>query len=171
MLADFADDTVGGDTNRDADSSSPSGLEWWLDDPMTAGLATLEFFDGAAVALPKRSYTAGTNYGELPTLTKKGAIFKGWFTEPEGAGVQLGAGTRASKSVTTAYAASEVLSLALTPESMDVSASGGTYSFDVAANGKWSAKSDSGWETVLSGNGTGDGTVRFSVGANATAKG
>ena len=171
LLADFVDDTVGGDTNYDADSSSPSGLEWWLDDPATAGLATLEFFDGAAVVSPKRSYTVGTNYGELPTLTKEGANFKGWFTEPDGAGVQLVAGTRASKAVTAAYAAWEVLSLALTPESVDVGASGGTYSFDVAANGKWSAKSDSGWVTVLSGNGTGDGTVRFSVGANAATKG
>ena len=171
LLADFADDTVGGDTNYDADSSSPSGLEWWLDDPATAGLATLEFFDGAAVVSPKRSYTVGTNYGELPTLTKEGANFKGWFTEPDGTGVQLGATTRASMSVTAAYAAWEVLSLALTPESMDVGAYGGTYSFDVAANGKWSAKSDSGWVTVLSENGTGDGTVRFSVGANAATKG
>lgn len=171
LLADFADDAVGGDTNHDTDASKPSGVEWWLDDPATAGLATLEFFDGAAVVSPKRSYTAGMNYGELPTLTKEGAIFKGWFTGPDGTGVQLSAGTRASKSVTSAYAAWEMLSLALTPEDIDVGAAGGTYSFEVSANGEWSARSDSGWVTILSGAGTGAGTVSFSVAANTTTKG
>ena len=171
LLADFADDTMDGDTNHDADATKPSGVEWWLDDPATADLATLEFFDGTAVASPKRSYSVGTNYGSLPTLTKAGAVFKGWYTEPEGAGVQLSTGARAAKSVTAAYAAWEVLSLALTPESKDVGAAGGTYSFEITANGTWTAASDSTWVTVLTKAGTGDGTVNFSVGANATTRG
>ena len=77
----------------------------------------------------------------------------------------------ASKSVARVYAAWEVLSIALTPESTNVDAAGGTYSFAVAANGSWSAQSDSDWVSVLEGKGTGDSSVRFSVGANAATQG
>ena len=169
--ADFADDTVAGDTNHDDATTRPSGVEWWLEDPSAAELATLEFFDGAAAVSPKRSYTIGVNYGSLPTLAKDGMVFRGWSTEPEGAGTKVDSGMLASKSVARVYAAWEVLSIALTPESTNVDAAGGTYSFAVAANGSWSAQSDSDWVSVLEGKGTGDSSVRFSVGANAATQG
>ena len=103
LLADFADDFVGGDVNHDGDATAPGGLTWWLEDPATAELVTVSFLDGANRAAPARSYTAGLAYGELPELTKDGARFGGWRTAAEG-GVQVTADTASEAAVTALYA-------------------------------------------------------------------
>ena len=65
LLADLADDTVGGDTNLDGAESEASS-EWsdWLEGE--ANLVEVALWDGAARAAPSRTYTAGRPLGALP---------------------------------------------------------------------------------------------------------
>ena len=166
-LAELADDAVGGDTNHDADDTAPCGIAWWREDAATEALATVAFLDGAAVAAPARSYTTGVAYGELPVLEKDGFIFDGWFTAPDGAGGQVTSETAASKGVEALYAAWTALSLEVTPAATNVAPVMLSYTFDVSANARWSASTESDWifvpEDNGNGEGDGDGRVVFIV--------
>ena len=167
-LADFADDTTGGDTNYDEDDTAPSGVEWWLDDPAVAGLVTVSFLDGAAKAAPTRSYSSGAALGELPELKKDGVKFLGWFTAPDGAGTQVTAATAASASVKTLYAAWQALSVAISPASATLGAVAGNGSFSVSANGAWTVSTTASWIALDTTAGENDGMVSFAVAVNAT---
>ena len=168
LLADIADDTVGGDTNYDEDETAPSGIEWWLDDSAVAGLVAVSFLDGAAKAAPTRSYSSGVALGELPELAKDGAKFLGWYTAPDGAGSKVTASTSASSSMKTLYAAWQALSVAISPASATLGAGAGNSSFSVTANGAWTVSTTASWITLNTTAGENDGTVSFSVAANAT---
>lgn len=168
LLADFADDTVGGDTNYDEDDTAPSGAEWWLDDPAVAGLVAVSFLDGAAKAAPTRSYSSGVALGELPELEKDGAKFLGWYTAPDGAGTKVSASTGASSSMKTLYAAWQTLSVAITPASATLGAGADDGSFTVTANGAWTVTTTANWISLKTTAGENDGSVSFAVAANAT---
>ena len=169
LLADIADDTVGGDTNLDDDATAPGGVEWWLDDPKVAGLVAVSFLDGAAKAAPTRSYTSGAALGALPELTKGGSKFLGWYTAPDGAGTKATATTGASSSMKTLYAAWQPFALALNPANATLAAGAGDGSFAVTANGAWSVTASDRWITLGTTQGENNGTVSFSVAANSQA--
>ena len=168
FLADFADDTVGGDTNMNEDETKPNGVEWWLDDPAVAGLVAVSFLDGTAKAAPTRSYSSGVALGELPELAKDGAKFLGWYTAPDGAGSKVTAATAASSSVKTLYAAWQALSVAISPASATLGADAGNGSFAVSATGAWTASTTADWISLNTTAGENDGTVSFTVAANTT---
>lgn len=168
LLADFADDMVGGDTNYDEDKTVSSGVEWWLDDSAVAELVAVSFFDGAAKAAPTRSYSSGVILGELPELVKDGAKFLGWYTAPDGAGMKVTAVTAASSSVKTLYAAWQTLSVAISPTRTTLGAEASNGSFAVTANGAWMVSTTADWISLKTSEGENDGTVAFSVTANAT---
>ena len=163
MLADFADDEVGGDVNMDGGQGSPSGVEWWIEDSATAGLATVRFMDGAKVVSSKRTYTAGVKYGPLPSLTREDARFAGWFTQPESGGIQISENSTVASGETRVYAQWVTLEVNLPIESSEVQPSAGRYSFDVSAVGGWTASTDAGWIEVETDGDEDDGRVWYSV--------
>ena len=167
LLADFADDFVGGDVNHDGDATAPGGLTWWLEDPATAELVTVSFLDGANRAAPARSYTAGLAYGELPELTKDGARFGGWRTAAEG-GVQVTADTASEAAVTALYARWIPLSVSFGQTELAASASAANYSIAVVANDDWTVSVDVPWIALRTTSGSNDGTVAFTVRENAS---
>lgn len=169
LLADFADDFVGGDVNLDGDATAPGGLTWWLDDPATAELVTVAFLDGASRAAPARSYTAGTTYGDLPVLTKDGFIFNGWWTDPV-EGAQVTELLAAELDVTALYARWTPLTVSLGETEISAAASRADYSIPVAANDDWTVSTDVPWITLGTKSGAGDGTVVFTVGENASTE-
>lgn len=167
LLADFADDFVGGDVNLDGDATAPGGLTWWLEDAATAELVTVTFLDGASRAAPARSYTAGLAYGELPELMKDGARFGGWWTAAEG-GVQVTADTASEAAVTALYARWIPLSVSFGQTELAASASAANYSIAVAANDDWTVSVDVPWIALRTTSGSNDGTVAFTVRENAS---
>lgn len=169
LLADFADDFVGGDINHDGEATMPGGVAWWLDDPATAELVTVMFLDGASRAAPARSYTAGTAYGDLPVLTKDGFIFNGWWTDPV-EGAQVTELLAAELGVTALYARWTPLTVSLGETEISATASRADYSILVAANDDWTVSTDVPWITFGTKSGSGDGTVVFTVGENASTE-
>lgn len=167
LLADFADDFVGGDVNLDGEATAPSGVTWWLEDAATAELVTVTFLDGASRAAPARSYTAGLAYGELPELMKDGARFGGWWTAAEG-GVQVTADTASEAAVTALYARWIPLSVSFGQTELAASASAANYSIAVAANDDWTVSVDVPWIALRTTSGSNDGTVAFTVRENAS---
>ena len=170
MLADFADDSVGGDTNLDEDKTAPSGTEWWMESPAVAALAAVSFFDGTENAVPRRVYSVGTAYGELPALHKDGLLFGGWFTAPNGAGTRVTAQTAASASVSALYAQWTPFTIGLEPAELVTTALSGAFSFAVSANGPWTATTEAGWITLTAMEGEGDGEVAFTLAQNASTE-
>ena len=169
LLADFADDSVGGDVNMDAATTLPSGVEWWIEDGAVASLATVVFRDGGEEVSPKRSYTAGSVYGELPERERDDARFEGWFTESGDGGVRITSASFVGEGRTTLYAHWTAYSLEIGSDHAEVEAVGGRQSFDVSATGEWTAASDADWIAVETDGDEGDGTVWFTVLANATS--
>ena len=170
QLADFADDTVGGDTNMDAGATEAES-EW--EDWMKGADELLEvvFWDGAAKAVPSRTYTTGRALGELPVLEREGAVFEGWKTAE---GAVVGADTQAGAGTAALYAVWKVLDLSLDPGTAKVSAGAGRTSVAVTANAEWTAVADekSPWLSVLEPTGgEGDGTIEVAVDANRSASG
>ena len=169
LLADFADDFVGGDVNLDGDVTAPSGLKWWMEDAATAELVTVALLDGANRAAPVRSYTAGTAYGDLPVLTKEGFIFDGWWTDPV-EGEQMTESQAAEVGVTALYARWTPLTVSFGQTEISVAASGGDNSVPVTANDDWTVSTDVSWITLGTKSGFGDGAVAFTVRENASTE-
>lgn len=166
LLVDAADDSVGGDTNMDGDASAPDGAEPWLDEPAVGALVRVALADGAGGGYADRFYTPGEAFGELPVPARRGAIFEGWFTEPNGGGMAARPDTPVEAGTTALYALWTPLRVAIDPASAVVSAMGGTGAFDVSANAAWTAQTEASWLDVTPGDGTGDGRVEFAVAAN-----
>ena len=164
-FADFADDSVGGDTNLDGDSSAPS-TDWpdWTES--TGGLVRVEFFDGAAAAFPARAYTVGRLLGTLPAPAREGSRFAGWRTAPDGGGEAVSPDTPVSAELAALHADWTPLSLELSPASTNLPAVGASVAIAVAANAPWSASADAGWIVLRLAEGDGDSTLEFDVSAN-----
>lgn len=170
LLADFADDGVGGDTNLDGTESVPAS-EWtdWL--VGEAGLVEVVLWDGAAKAAPSRTYTAGRPLGELPVLERDGAVFDGWKTA---GGNAVTDSTPAGPETAALQASWTVLDLSLDPGTVKVAAGAGRTSVAVTANAGWTAAADekSPWLAVSgTPSGEGDGTIEVDVDANRSASG
>jgi len=161
FLADFSDDSLGGDTNFNGESAA-SGDCWWLEDEAIAALSTVNFINGA-VTLPTRTYTAGRTYGELPDPTSEGAKFGGWWTGRDGSGVQVTEESIVAAGNTTLYAYWIAWSLTIEPQSVDVVATANAGSFAVTANDDWNVSCGADWVTLgIDGN-----EVSYSVDENA----
>lgn len=168
LLADFADDSVGGDTNMDAATSEPEG-EWsdWLEG--AASLVEVVFLDGAAKASASRTYTAGRPLGTLPVLERDGAVFEGWKTA---GGESVTASTPAGVETAVLQASWKALSLELEPTAAEVASGATTVRVAVKANAAWKAAvaKESPWLSVSSGAaGTGDGEIKVAVEENRNA--
>jgi hypothetical protein len=166
LLADFADDSVGGDTNMDSGRSEPAG-EWadWVE-PNT-NLVEVSLWDGAAKAAPSRTYTEGVRLGTLPVLERSGMAFLGWTTD---AGKTVTSSTKAGTETAVLHASWKVLKLEITPASASVKAAATNVSVTVKANAAWTASAASGspWLGIASGaSGNGNGEIVVAVGANA----
>lgn len=164
-LADFADDSVAGDTNLDEADSMPSGIDWWLDDPAVSALATVRFLDGVTPVTPMRSYSLRCPLGALPTPSKDGMRFVGWFTEPTSGGAEATADTLVSEPLTL-YARWQELALSLEVDHADLAANAGAFSFELTAMGEWTVETDSDWIALAVKGGSDDGTVGYSVTEN-----
>jgi len=166
MLADIADDSVGGDTNHDGDNSAPTAMldAFVVGAGMPELIRVVLWSDGAREG-SDRWYTTGQKYGELPTLDKEGFLFEGWFTETEG-GVEVTSETAVS--VDALYAHWTAFAVALDSTGMTVPANGGDYSFGVSANSTWTVTKPDGatWVTLNTATGTGNGVVSFTVSGN-----
>jgi len=165
-LADIADDTVGGDLNYDGGKSVPTATA----DDLVVGdgapsIVRVSLLNGGEKVGSVRWYTEGQPLGELPTLTRDGFRFDGWFTESDG-GSEVMAATVVS--VDALYAHWTAYTVGLDSAETTVSSAAGTYSFGVAANAAWTVtkNADAAWVTLNTTAGTGDGTVSFSVLAN-----
>lgn len=167
LLADFADDFVGGDVNLDGDGTSTDGTVWWLEDAATAELATVAMRDGAAKAVPSRSYTAGVRYGNLPSLTKDGFLFGGWWTDSVD-GVRVTDNTAVSSGVVTLHARWIPLTVAVAPAETNVLSGTVDCEVSVTANGDWTVATDAEWILLRTLSGSNDGTFEFSVEANTS---
>ncbi len=165
MLADSADDAVGGDTNMDGDATTASAGAMWV---TGCDLVTVRYEDAGGTLFPTRSYTTGQTYGELPVPARDGAIFKGWWTAANGGGVQIRATDVVTTSVPVLYAAWEAMGLSLDPGKIDCGAEAGSGSIAVAANAGWTVTkgADASWITVAATSGSGNGTLNFSYAAN-----
>lgn len=168
LLADLADDTVGGDTNLDAEDSAPSS-EWgdWVEGD--AGLVEVELWDGATKAVPSRTYTAGRPLGALPVLERDGAVFEGWKTAN---GDMVTVSTPVVEETAVLQAAWKVLSLELEPKTAEVMAAATVVRVGVKANAAWTAVAavESPWLSVSSGaTGDGNGEIEMAVEANRSA--
>ena len=169
LLADIADDGVGGDTNLDGSESVPSS-EWADWHEGAAGLVEVALLDGAAKAAPSRTYSAGRPLGELPVLEREGALFEGWKTA---GGDAVTAATPAGEDTAELHAAWKALALALDPRSAETGAAAATLRVGVAANAAWTAvaAAESPWLSVASGaSGAGDGEIEVAVEANPSAQ-
>ena len=169
LLADFADDFVGGDVNCNGDATSPDGLEWWKEDAATAELVTVALLDGANRAAPARSYTAGLSYGELPVLEKEGVVFDGWWTDPA-AGTQITGSMAVEAGVTALYAHWRLLSASFGQSEIEVTSSEADYSVSLTASGDWTVSTDVSWIVLKTKSGTGNGTVAFTARGNASTE-
>lgn len=168
FLADFADDSVGGDTNMDASTSEPKS-EWtdWLEG--AASLMEVVFLDGAAKAAASRTYTAGRPLGTLPVLERDGAVFEGWKTA---GGESVTASTPAGAETAVLQASWKALSLELEPNAAEVAAAATAVRVEVNANAAWTAVAavESPWLSVSSGaTGAGNGEIKLAVEANRSA--
>ncbi len=165
MLADSADDAVGGDTNMDGDAPPASAGVMWV---TGCDLVTVRYEDAGGTLFPTRSYTTGQTYGELPVPERDGAIFKGWWTAANGGGVQIRATDVVTTSAPVLFAAWEALGLSLDPVTIDCGAEAGSGSISVTANADWTVTkgADAGWITVTSASGSGNGTIDFTYAAN-----
>lgn len=166
LLADIADDSVGGDTNLDGEESA-AGSEWsdWVGD--IPGLVEVRTFDGAGGGTSARTYSGGRPLGTLPTLEREGAIFGGWVTAD---GTAVGSGSVAGADTAALYAVWEAARVEVVPGTANVGTAACTVGAEVSANGAWTAEAEETWLAVVSGaSGSGAGTVQVAVEANGTA--
>ncbi|MBP5544652.1 MAG: chitobiase/beta-hexosaminidase C-terminal domain-containing protein [Kiritimatiellae bacterium] len=170
MFADFADDTVGGDANMDGDATAPTTV-WddWTEGVDSNALLRVSLLDGAFSVFPSRAYTSGHALGSLPEPYRYEARFKGWRTAPDGGGEAVSADTLADDAPLL-YASWEAYSLDITPASTNLAAVAGNCAFAVAANAAWTVSTDAPWISLQSEDGSGDGAVVFSVGANESTQ-
>jgi hypothetical protein len=164
MLADAADDSVGGDTNLDGDGSAPSGSEWWLADTAVGGLVGVEWVGGGT--WPKRTYSEGEPYGTLPEPADPASLFGGWFTQPDGAGIRVEPSTPVSSTARTLYAKWIPISVEVAPSSLSLAPAGGRAEISVSANASWTASGGAPWASIVSGQGDGDGTFSVEIAEN-----
>lgn len=165
LLADFADDSVGGDTNMDAAASEPES-EWtdWLEG--ATSLMEVVFLDGTAKAAAFRTYTVGQSLGALPVLERDGAVFEGWKTAD---GESVTASTTAGAGTAVLQASWKTLSLELEPKAAEVASGATKVRLSVKANAAWTAAAseESPWLSVASGAaGVGDGEIVVAVKEN-----
>ncbi|MBQ6246305.1 MAG: chitobiase/beta-hexosaminidase C-terminal domain-containing protein [Kiritimatiellae bacterium] len=167
LFADFADDSVGGDTNMDGDGTAPTTV-WddWTEGIAEGDLLRVRFLDGNVEAFPARAYTAGRPLGALPEPSRAGARFDGWRTAPDGGGEAVSDTTVADAETAALHAQWTAFSLALAPASMNLTAAAQGVTLSVSANEAWTAVSADGWITLRTRRGSGDGTIGFSVLAN-----
>lgn len=119
-----------------------------------SGRQTVTFDARGGASVTSRSYAVGAAYGSLPTPTRAGATFLGWFTEPDG-GEQVVASELLRPSVTTLYARwAAPLTTALGGE-LTVTSKNGTWcgAADVSRqnDGSWSASVDDAFANLLNG--------------------
>lgn len=164
-LADALDDTVGGDSNLDGGTTIPGGIEWWLDDKAVAALIGVDWVGGGA-GLSKTTYSEGEVFGSLPEIEREDALFGGWFTQPDGAGVRVAPDTQVTAGMTALYAKWTALAVSVDPGHVVAAPTGGRYGVEVTANGAWSAETGADWIDVAGAEGAGDGRMELSVAAN-----
>ncbi len=111
LFADFADDSVGGDTNMDGDSTTPA-TSWgdWTSGLPPGHLIRVSLLDGATPLFPVRVYSAGRPLGALPVPSREGELFLGWRTAEDGGGEDIASNTPASAATASLYASWEPLS-------------------------------------------------------------
>lgn len=170
VFADAADDSIGGDTNLDGSATNPDGSEWWLDEPAMASLARVTLADGTGVGYADRFYTPGEPYGMLPEPSRRGALFGGWFTAPNGEGAVIWPSTPVAGGGIL-YALWTPLRVSIDPASASVSAMGGSGRFDVSANAAWTAVSGADWLGVSPDGDEGDGKVSWTAAMNESGEG
>ena len=147
-LAALDDDSVGGDTDMNGTAGAGhQPYQGWMDDTATAALAKVRFVDGAT-NLPTRSYSAGKAYGMLPSLSKSGATFAGWFTAPDGKGAKVSHSTTIPNGESTLYSYWESSSLSVESGAATVGATDAGGSIGVSAGESWNATCDEDWVTV-----------------------
>ena len=98
QCADIADDTVGGDTNFDAERSSPTTdfADWFGDGVFPLSVS---FISHDNERFSTCYYSFGITIGALPTPVRDGYTFLGWFTAAEG-GEQITESTVVAGNVT-----------------------------------------------------------------------
>lgn len=166
LLADFADDSVGGDTNLDGEDSAACS-EWadWVGG--VPGLVEVRILGGAGEGAQVRTYSEGRALGALPVPEREGALFGGWVTA---GGLAVGAGTAAGADTAALYAVWEAAGVEAVPGAVETGAAACNVEVAVTATGGWTAEAGEEWLTVTAGaSGTGNGTVRIAVAANGTA--
>ncbi len=167
LFADFADDSVGGDTNMDGDATEPTtSWEDWTEGLAEGALFRVRLLDGNVEAFPARAYTEGRPLGALPEPSRSGARFDGWRTAPDGGGEAVSDTTVAGAETAALHAQWTAFSLALAPASTNLTAAAQGVTLAVSANEAWTAASADGWITLRTRHGSGDGTIGFSVLAN-----
>ena len=165
LLADVADDSVGGDVNFDG-ASTAVGADWWREDAAVGELVRVALVDGSAEGVPARSYTAGEVYGTLPAPSRRGWIFGGWFTEPGGAGTAALADVPVAAGTEAVHAKWAPMSVSISPVSTNVVGVESSYAFSVSANAAWTVSCAADLIDLQTEEGEGDGTVFFAVSDN-----
>lgn len=123
---------------------------------------------GGTVSPTSMTVTNGKTYGNLPTPTRSGYSFNGWWTGTAGSGAQV-----TSQSVVTnttahsLYAKWLVPILEISPASTNFTSSMSSGIVNVAANIPWTATSNATWIAVTGGaSGMTNGMVIFNVVTN-----
>lgn len=162
-----ADDTLGGDTQRDGTNTfSGTDSSAWISG---TAVVRVTFVSGGAQQYPERTYTTNQTYGTLPVPTRFGALFQGWFTNFYGAGTMVTATNAVPLGATALYAVWTTPSLSLSPLSTNVSAAGNSYTFDVMADTAWRVShSEAPWLTLQTTEGTVNGHVAFTLAENTS---
>ena len=123
---------------------------------------------GGTVSPSSVTVTNGMPYGVLPTPTRAGYAFDGWWTGAAGSGAQV-----TSQSIVTnttahsLYAKWLVALLEISPTSTNYSSSSTSGSVEVTANVPWTSSSNVSWIVVAGGaSGMTNGMVIFNVATN-----
>ena len=117
-------------------------------------------------SLAAQAFVVGETYGELPTPTRAGHTFSGWYSD-DSLTTRVTANSIVADSVTMLYAKwVDSSTLLLSPISSSVGWSLTTNTISITTPFAWEAQSDVDWITILSSEGSGNGTIVYVVAPN-----
>ena len=124
--------------------------------------------NGGSVSPTTRSVKSGSSIGTLPTPTKTGYTFVGWYTTPsmKTSTVRVSADTVVSDDVTYYAYWEKIENLTVSANTLTIGVQGECEEIAVAANCDWSVISSISWIEISPQHGYGDGVISITAKKN-----